>query len=922
MRPTKLIMSAFGPYAARTEIDLDRLGESGLYLITGDTGAGKTTIFDAITFALYGEASGDARDSAMLRSKYADPSTPTEVELTFLYGGKEYFIKRSPKYERQKSRGEGITKVNERVELYLPNGRIITKSREAEEEIRDIIGVDRHQFKQIVMIAQGDFQKLLLAPTEERKRIFQRLFNTDRYSVLQEKLKTMHHDLRSRATALGEGISQYVSGIVCDSDGLIGIRVKAAKAGECVVDEVLEIIEELIAIDKASETKISADLSEVEKSAQQIRDTLTKEEEWSRSRRSLEENAARLKVASEELTAREEALRAEEAKAPRIREATDLIAAIDAQLPEYSEREGKIKEIEGARERITALKGSIDSKSADIEKLKNEITALTEEQKGLKGAETERAELDRKSGAEEERRTAVTALRDGLKELSRLGDELARRQQAYRDAKSAAEEKDAEHKRLYRLYLDEQAGILADGLSDGEPCPVCGSTHHPCRAIKSENAPTKAQVDESRVAYDRADAQARAAADSAATAKGQEEQRRTALTEQLQTVFGTVELDGAESLISAELDRIDAALKAIRLEVEKVDARIKRSTEIDAQLPEKSEGLEALGNAVNAHRAELSSAETALMALEERVQTLDKRLKHGSEEAAKTARATLEGERESLEAARKNAQTALTDKKTEIERISSAIEQARLNLAGAKEVDVEALGAALTELTERKSELTKAQLRVNAARTANEKTRESIRKKSDEVREVEKRLVWVKALSDTANGTVSGKEKIMLETYIQMAYFDRILARANTRFLVMTGGQYELKRRVETDNLKSQSGLELDVIDHYNGSERSVKTLSGGESFKASLSLALGLSDEIQSSAGGIKLDTMFVDEGFGTLSEESLSQAMRALGNLTEGNRLVGIISHVGELKERIEKQIVVTKEKSGGSTVRLVTD
>ncbi len=203
---------------------------------------------------------------------------------------------------------------------------------------------------------------------------------------------------------------------------------------------------------------------------------------------------------------------------------------------------------------------------------------------------------------------------------------------------------------------------------------------------------------------------------------------------------------------------------------------------------------------------------------------------------------------------------------------------------------------------------------------SNKSALQKIKLKSGDLDDYEKRYQWVLPLSNTANGKVAGKEKIMLETYIQMTYFDRIISRANTRFMVMSGGQYELKRRKEAEDKKAQSGLDLDIIDHYNGTERSVKTLSGGESFKASLSLALGLSDEIQSIAGGIKLDTMFVDEGFGNLDDDSINQAMNALSGLAEGNRLVGIISHVSELKNRIDKQIVVAKEKSGGSKANII--
>ena len=283
-------------------------------------------------------------------------------------------------------------------------------------------------------------------------------------------------------------------------------------------------------------------------------------------------------------------------------------------------------------------------------------------------------------------------------------------------------------------------------------------------------------------------------------------------------------------------------------------------------------------------------------------------------------KAKLEMLKNTIEEAIEKEKTNFENNEKNIAAIKSRVEENQKLLATAKEIDVFALQCKQAELKGEKESVMTLQKSVHSQRVANVISLENIKQKSDEINVVEEKWMWVKSLSNTANGNISGKEKIMLETYIQMTYFDRIINRANSRLLVMSGGQYELVRRKEAENNRSQSGLELDVTDHYNGTKRSVKTLSGGESFMASLSLALGLSDEIQSSAGGIRLDTMFVDEGFGSLDEESLSQAIRALSSLAEGNRLVGIISHVNELKERIEKQIVVKKEKSGGSRVSIV--
>ena len=275
--------------------------------------------------------------------------------------------------------------------------------------------------------------------------------------------------------------------------------------------------------------------------------------------------------------------------------------------------------------------------------------------------------------------------------------------------------------------------------------------------------------------------------------------------------------------------------------------------------------------------------------------------------------------RAALQKALEQAQKAYQMGKATADTLRGQIQGYQEQLRQAEPIDLELERAKRKTLSVEIARLSEGLTELAARIRCNQTALEHLKEQSGDLEETEKKWTWVRALSNTANGNISGEEKIMLETYVQMTYFDRIIARANTRFMVMSGGQYELKRRIEAENNRSQSGLELDVIDHYNGTERSVNSLSGGETFKASLSLALGLSDEIQSSAGGIRLDTMFVDEGFGSLDEESLQQAMRALSSLTEGNRLVGIISHVAELKEKIDKQIFVTKDRSGGSRAEI---
>lgn len=920
MRPIKLTMSAFGPYASKNVLELDKLGTSGLYLITGDTGAGKTTIFDAITFALYGEASGDNRESTMFRSKYASADTPTEVELTFVYAGKEYYIKRNPEYERPKTRGEGFTTEKANAELHYPDGRVVTKLREVDRAVEEIMGIDRNQFTQIAMIAQGDFLKLLLASTDDRKKIFQKIFRTRCYYVLQERLKNESGKLGKEYETISASIRQYINGIVCDEDDVLSIKVRNAKLGMCSTDETLELLSTLIAKDKEEEEKLDDEQKNIGKFLEEITATLTNHETWSKARKSLEKSKSDLDEAIATLEVLKTNLQSEEANKSKVEAIRNQIAAIEAEIPEYQELDAKIKERDTLQKGTDKISKDITEQQGKLESLKKELEVFSGERKTLEKADKDKSELEAKKQKEEDKRKAVKDISKELKTLEKLEKQLKKDQETYSKLAEDVQFKDKEYQRLFKLYLDEQAGIIAETLVEGTPCPVCGSTNHPIKAVKAENAPTKEQLDESKSTYEEAQKEAQSASEKAAKTKGQADEKRDSALLMLNEMFGNVKIDDADELIKDKIAEIATVLEEVQNAIDEQQKKIDRRNEIDELLPKKNKERDDLINSISENDKTLSGNNATLLSLKTRIDELVEKLKYESEKKAKEVKKALQGEQKKLEDAYKAADDALKSQNEKIAGFKSAIEEANKVLAEAKEIDEDSVKAKQQELKERNGEIDKKKKIINARKFANESAEKEIRAKSAEVLAVEAKWSWVKSLSNTANGNISGKEKVMLETYIQMTYFDRIIARANTRFMVMSGGQYELKRRKEAENNRSQSGLELDVIDHYNGTERSVKTLSGGESFKASLSLALGLSDEIQSSAGGIKLDTMFVDEGFGSLDDESLDQAMRALQNLTEGNRLVGIISHVTELKERIDKQIVVTKEKSGGSSIRII--
>ncbi len=1481
MKPVKLTISAFGPYADITEIDFERLGGQGLYLITGDTGSGKTTIFDAIAYALYGEASGDVRKADMFRSRYAGEETPTFVEFIFDYRGKRYTVKRNPEYQRPKGRGKGYTLQRAGAQLYYPDGREpVSRSKEVTRAVTELIGLDRKQFTQIAMIAQGDFQKLLLAGTEERGGIFRQIFGTGLYQRLQERLKIAVKAQGKEYDGLRQSIRQYLDSVVCvednscaarmellrkeqfegrtaegvkllaqmcledkaalekyeaqiveaengiqHADQLIGTvrrikdqrallaeteeqlkrqqpetaeaeedyRLAEQKAEECGEIELcirkeqenLGLFEKLEAEQKAQllrergileetghshrllsekqglEEELATDreafralepagarkerLEHARNQAAEMRESLRQqikdlEKETERRRDAeclLADAGSRQKLLAEEILALKEQAEACPDGEAKLSAAEELCAGIRAQRilleKEEEERKQAVKEAEEERARGAELleRGKILTKEAEVrekeqEALKNageteiscrhrtqealerldefrernnsleQLKQTVESLRAVSEAERLRADGHRQQqnryiaeqaglgdvGAriillqqrEERRKERVEKIEELLEQTDRLEkrqEELAAAQDAYCAAAREKESLAELCRKMEQQYFDAQAGLLARGLKEGEPCPVCGSAHHPAPARVPVKVPGRQELDEKKKQLSRAEREterlsaqaghirellaaqwktveeaaekhfgpahaelavlsaegnklsalrdqlalsgieaereARLSAEEMEEAgkdhrrsaelgelikAGEEEQTRLlvsaaaadqklaaacgrleeiqrqwenslaeagihpqtgaqevlvhlqreaenclkrqkqaqkdreraqalvqeaaeqeAVRQKLKTELAesrerTAELEGQERerkrQLEREQERAEAFLKQAQVlfrsargagfvpaaPAGKAENREESCIEFSVLLPALETCSEGLGEFTGRLKEEIAARERAkalkLRREEERtacgqeMHGLERRLESAGtscrEKAARlsgTIRGGLpqplisfcgewprfpEGQRMPEEAGdsertgipeeagvlgetamaeetytllagtaeslagmlgnvldelarellrnreellrRQQLQEQIPEKETRLYRLTAEIRKAELLLerkrmeaeAGNERADglIRQLGAERKEdvekkicaLTGRKTELentfreagrrwrecrtreerlqsvvetltkqitdagedgnlteedvlserekwqqikkeySAGRDKRNSAYTINSDLCRRVKGKQSAMEAAEKKYVWMKALSDTANGMLGGKQKIELETYIQMAYFERIIRRANLRLLAMSSGQYELKRGEMGENLREKAGLELCVIDHYNATERSVKTLSGGETFQASLSLALGLSDEIQSYAGGIRMDSMFVDEGFGSLDEEALVQALRALSGLTEGERLVGIISHVAELKERIERKIVVTKHrgKSGiSSSVRV---
>lgn len=919
MRPLKLTIAGFGPYALIQELDFSRLGTGGLYLITGDTGAGKTTIFDAITYALFGEASGDSREPSMLRSKYASADAPTYVELTFHHKDSTYTVKRIPGYTRAKSRGTGLTAQVATAELLCPDGHSVTKLKDVNQAIRDIIGLNREQFSQIAMISQGDFRKLLQAGTEERQKIFRDIFRTGFYVLLQSRLKDRAAEVGRETSDAARSIRQYVQGIACSEDSVHFPDVAKAKDGQMPMAEFREVLDAIVEEDAKAAEKLKSQLSAVEKELDAVKMQLTKAQGRQDTEKQLNAQQEKVPGLSARLEEAEAARNAAKDTEPRQDTLKGQLAVWEQQLPEYDNLEQLKTQLEAAKKGLAQAEQDRETAQQNQNTLANEIKRLKAQQESLSGTEAQKVQLSAQKQQAADWKTKFTTLLSDIEGLTAEQNTLGKLQADLEAAMDTST-------RLLQIYNDkntaflrEQAGIMASTLAEGIPCPVCGSVHHPSLAVLSESAPTEADVKAAKEKYEQANTEVNSVGGKANKQNGIVAVKEKSVRSDIASLLPGTSLEDAPIAAQEKAAELQNEIKQLENKLVEVEKSIRRKKELDEQIPRKEGEYQKAQAVFTEADTQIALRKRDIATLEKQLSELRSKLPFSDKKTALHRQEVGQRELVELEQAQKKAEEDYRKGKEALSNAQTVIAQLREQLAAQPEWDTEALTNQQDSLEQQKKKIRQAQEAVHYRLTSNRNAVANINSTATKLAELEQRYAWMKALSDTANGTVSGKQKIELETYIQGAFFDQILLRANIRLEKMSGGQYDLKRRAVADNLKSQAGLELDIIDHINASERSVNTLSGGESFLASLALALGLSDQVQMSTG-IRLDTLFVDEGFGSLDPEALSKAYSTLASLTEGNRLVGIISHVAELKERIDKQIVVTKNRDGGSTAEII--
>ncbi len=919
MRPLRLRMSGFGPYRETNIIDMESLGRGGLYLITGDTGAGKTFIFDAITYALYGDMSGSGRDIKSVRSQYSSESEKTEVELVFEYRGRKYTVTRNPEYFRTKKSGEGTTKQTAGATLIKPDGSVIDGSTRVNEEIKTILGIDKGQFCSIAMIAQGEFRKVINAGTDERQRLFRKLFNTQPYNRLSDELKELNRQNQEKYNDAVRAINLCISSVSCSFDELLSAEldtVKSRTENETVISgEICELLESIIHSGTDRTAAIGEDLVTIEKKITALNNTIALAEDHRNNVISLEDARKSAPDLKNKVDAAKKALDAANENRQIIERLKSEATLIEASIDSYEELDAVNTDRIGLEKQLKTKDAELSSVQKDAEDLKKK---LAESESLLEELRHSGEELERIKSNIEKTGSRVSALETLVKDIETvagLEEKLKNQQEDLKPMLAEAGRLEAEHSRMLSDYMKEQAGILAESLSEGNPCPVCGSIHHPDPAKPGEDAPSEDDIEKKKKEAESKRDEASVLMGEAQTTRGRLE---TALNNTCSAAIretGIQELSDAKEKAGKDIISLNESLTEMRLEEKELNEKAEKAKELGVIVPKLRTAFEEKRLKARNIESEINAVKESLAAVMSKYEQVKKELVYESKEDAQNAIDAKHAESKKLSEEIELASQSVNDAVSRRNANDARISELERVVAGYKPIDEDAAKEALHAAESEKKDLTDSNIHISSELKTVRAALETVRAGAEELEQIRSEHEVIDSLNRTANGMVTGKERITLESYVQTFYFERIIRRANIRLRMMSDGQYEFVKGSGSGDKRHLSGLDLSVLDHYSGTERPVNTLSGGESFMASLSLALGLSDEVQASAGGIRLDTMFVDEGFGSLDSETLEKAIRTLTELSDEDKLVGIISHVDALKSRIDRQIVVTKDRDAGS-------
>ena len=1033
MRPIKLTISAFGPYASKQVIDFEELKGRNIFVISGKTGAGKTTIFDAISYALYGEASGESRETDSLRSHFADDNTETYVELEFELRGERYIVNRVPKQKKKRVRGDGYTEKTADATLILPDGKVITKVKNVTDKIIEILGITREQFKQIVMLAQGEFKKLLLADSVEREGIFRKIFNTYDFEKIQAELKDKAANLSKNRTKSKHEMEINLKNIKGEHDIVIDEYVdfplvieklkdllerdnniyKTLNEEGKEVDNNLQVKNQEKAIIETNNNLIK----EKEIITKALEELLSKEDEYKNKSKTIIDgkNAKEVKYiedklieTTKKLTKREEdynlslknidslKLKQEEAnKLLQIEESKECDREkLSVEINNLNKLEEKIIELDSLNNKVMHLKQSAENSKLQIINNKKETEELkkSKEEKELQlkdiaTLETKKVELESDIKAKNKTLDEVRELFKVIRSFQNTYIEHNNKAKEYKEFEVEYKKVKENYEAMDDLYKKEQAGILASKLQENEPCPVCGSTNHPNKATIKENLkiPTKEELKVAKENLDKLEKENLEKINNLTTLNSNKTTYLEQVNNHLSMLSATLNIDktfnsetakvvknlGTElkSVIDKLKDELLKVIDKISLK-EKIEKELnlitttinereqslikleeceknytteltQNITKIDEykkEIPENITDLKTLNNLIEVKTKELNISKEKLAKLRLENENLAKKLE-GENSTSKEINKSIEELKLEIANNQTNFNEAIKEqgfdniedyenaklKISMVEVLEKEVENynSELKLTKAKRedivnktkdivfMDITTIDEEIKSIQENKKELEGKLRDLHSIIDNNKTVLKNVENLNIEFKEIEKEYKVVGELADLANGKKA--PYISFERYILASYFEDIIEAANIRLEKMTGDRFSLIRKTSKSKGAGQKGLELEIYDNYTDSSRDVSSLSGGESFKASLSLALGLSDIVQSNAGGVSLDTMFVDEGFGTLDPQSLDNAIDSLLELQRGGRLVGIISHVEELKDRIDAKLEVTSTSKG---------
>ena len=896
MRPELLTMQAFGPYKDLTTIDFTKLDDHGIYLLTGPTGAGKTMIFDAIMYALYQTGSGEYRNKEdTFRNRNVPIDVKPFVRLTFSVLNKRYTIERTLRYKAKKD-NKNLTDVK----VYLKdetNNQLYTNLKEVNDKIIEIIGVDKNQFVQICMIAQGEFKKILNAKTQDRILIFRKLFNSEKYNELQDAILDDYLGLRRKHDDLTLSLYSVLQNVeIDDRDELLSKYLLSDK-----VDELLnkQIAKDRIKVDSDSEKAklIDKQLVDIDISINKALQLKKDQEEINKQKLLVNDLNNQRIIVSEKLN--------------KLISDDELISKIDDQINKINNDLNAYKQLDDLNKKLNSINISIDNTSKKLNKLNDDKQLNDKEIMKLEKIIDDNSDIEAKSLKHSQLLKEWMQQKDVYQKYisdKKILDNdellLNNKQGIFQDKYNIYLANKALYDKEYDRFLCNQAGILAKDLKDGEACPVCGSTSHVRLAKILDDVYSYEKLDELKKIVE------------------VQSNECLQLSRDIASISARIKVakETLDSIVVSDIDEINSNIKslnALLLADKKNNDKYKDALNKLPLLKENGDKLNGLINDNSHMLVKLISDKDNVGVY---YQDIKSKLSYDCLDSANKMLNKLKEQKKQILDNIRSLQEKIIGIDNSISASKAIISTLQSKLADSKVFDIDKLNASKNELNKLKSELNNEIKNTYSILDKNIKILNNIKPIYLDINANEDKLQLISKINDTINGR-SGKEsgKIKLETYVQMKFLDEILIKCNLRLMAMTNDQYSLCRHKEADNRQSQTGLDIDVIDHYNNSIRPVSSLSGGESFKASMALALGLSDEIQASSK-IKLETLFIDEGFGTLDDESLEAMMNILADLSNSNKLIGIISHVEQLKQRIDKQIVVSKDSHGNSKVKMV--